>query len=127
MTAGSVAMKHFDSPKRSIVSTVLGVWREARSKKQSPWLECRRAVTGAGSLFRIHMRSEPPRDYRSGFPTAEEKEALKLFIDGLYDEGIVMIHTGAGALSTAMTEVEIDRMAEAVLTSLRRVKTPPQD
>ncbi len=41
---------------------------------------------------------------------------------GLYDDGIMMIHTGTGTLSTPMTEAEIDRLAEAVLASLRKVK-----
>lgn len=81
------------------------------------------SVTGAGSLFRVHMRSTPPRDYRTSFPSPKEKEALALFLDGLYDEGVVMIHTGTGTLSTPMEEAEIDRLAEAVLASLRRVKS----
>ena len=34
------------------------------------------------------------------------------------------IHTGAGTLSTPMGEAEIDRLAEAVLSSLRKVASP---
>jgi glutamate-1-semialdehyde 2,1-aminomutase len=79
-------------------------------------------VTGAGSLFRIHLRSQAPKDYRSSFPTSLEKKAIQLFVNGLYDEGIVLIHTGTGTLSTPMGEAEIDRLGEAVLASLRRVK-----
>jgi glutamate-1-semialdehyde 2,1-aminomutase len=126
MTAGSVAMRHYDS---EAVERLNGLGRLARSKIEEAISVAGvpASITGAGSLFRIHMRSEPPRDYRSGFPTPEEKEALKLFIDGLYDEGIVLIHTGAGVLSTPMTDAEIDRLAQAVLTSLRRVKAPLQD
>ena len=59
-------------------------------------------VTGTGSLFRIHFKPEAPRDYRTSFPTAEEKQTLDRFVTGLYDEGIVAIHTGTGALSTPM-------------------------
>ena len=79
------------------------------------------SVTGSGSLFRVHMKAEPPTDYRSSFPAAGEAEALRRFIDGLYDAGIAPIHTGTIALSTAMGEAEIDRLAEAVLSSLRKV------
>jgi glutamate-1-semialdehyde 2,1-aminomutase len=126
MTAGSIAMQHFDA---EAVDRLNRLGRLTRSKIEEAIAVAGvpASVTGAGSLFRIHMRSEPPRDYRSGFPTPEEKTALKLFIDGLYDEGIVLIHTGAVALSTPMTEVEIDRLAEAVLTSLRGVKAPLLD
>ena len=79
-------------------------------------------MTGAGSLLRVHMRSEAPTDYRSSFPTEREKQALARFIDGLYEAGIVAIHTGTVALSTPMAEAEIDRLAEAVLASLRKVE-----
>jgi glutamate-1-semialdehyde 2,1-aminomutase len=72
-------------------------------------------------MFRIHLRSTPPRDYRFLIGTPDQANGLKRFIDGLYDAGIVLIHTGTGALSTPMGESEIDRLAEAVLTSLRRV------
>ncbi len=80
------------------------------------------SVTGTGSMFRIHLRATPPRDYRSLFLAPEEGETLRLFVDGLYEAGIMMIHTGTGALSTPMGEAEIDRLAEAVLASLRKVK-----
>ena len=43
-------------------------------------------------------------------------------INALYDDGIMMIHTGAAALSTPMGNGEIDRLSEAVLNSLRSVK-----
>ena len=124
MTAGSVAIEHFD---RASVARLnrLGDLARSRIREAIEVADVPACVTGAGSLFRIHMRSQPPRDYRSGFPTREEKEALRRFVDGLYDEGIVIIHTGTGALSTAMTEVEIDRLADAVLASLRRIGTAP--
>ena len=76
-------------------------------------------------MFRVHMRAEAPTDYRSSFPTAEEKQALARFVSGLYDHGIVAIHTGTAALSTPMGEAEIDRLAEAVLSSLRRIEELP--
>ena len=120
MTAGSVAIEYYD---RAAVERLnrLGDLARSRIREAIEVAGAAACVTGAGSLFRVHMRSEPPRDYRSGFPTADEKTRLSRFIDGMYDEGIVLIHTGTGALSTAMTEAEIDRLAEAVLTSLRRL------
>ena len=47
------------------------------------------------------------------------KLAERCFIDGLYDAGILIVATGTGFLSTPMGEAEIDRLAEAVLASLR--------
>ncbi len=122
MTAGAMAVEHFDD---RAVERLNRLGHLARNQIQEAIeiADVPSCVTGAGSLFRVHMRAEPPRDYRSGFPTAEEKEALRRFIDGLYDEGIVMIHTGTGALSTPMTQAEVDRLAEAVLHSLQKVRS----
>ncbi len=121
MTAGSVAMKLFDAAALERLNRLGGLAR-ARIEEAIAVAGVAASVTGAGSMFRIHMKSEAPQDYRSSFPTAAEKGALKQLVDGLYDAGIVAIHTGAGALSTPMGEAEIDRLAEAVLASLRKVR-----
>lgn len=123
MTAGLTAMKLFDAEEVARLNRLGRLARrrieEAISASGAP-----ASVTGAGSLFRIHMKAEAPTDYRSSFPTAEEKAALDRFVDGLYDAGIAPIHTGTMALSTPMGEAEIDRLAEAVLASLRQVASP---
>jgi glutamate-1-semialdehyde 2,1-aminomutase len=78
------------------------------------------SVTGAGSAFRIHMKAEPPRDYRHAWPSPREKEAERAFIRSLYDNGILIVSTGTGFLSTPMGRDEIERLAEAVELSLRK-------
>ena len=40
-------------------------------------------------------------------------------LDHLFDNGIIMINTCTAALSTAMTKVEIDALAEALLAGFR--------
>ena len=60
-----------------------------------------------------------------GAPLAPpEKKVLEQFVDGLLDAGILVIQTAAGMLSTPMGEAEIDRLAEAVGASLRRIEWP---
>ena len=66
------------------------------------------------------MKAEPPKDYRHAWPTPREKHAERKFIDALYDNGILIVATGAGFLSTPMGEEEIERLAEAALVSLRK-------
>ena len=121
MAAGLTAMELFDAV---AVTRLNRLGRKARRqiKEAISVAGAPASVTGTGSMFRVHLRSIPPRDYRSSFPTPGEAEALRLFIDGLYDEGVVLIHTATGTLSTPMGEAEIDQLAEAVLTSLRKVK-----
>ncbi len=120
MAAGLTAMRLFDAEAVARLNR-LGRLARGRIEEAIAAAGAPASVTGAGSMFRVHLRSTPPRDYRSSFLSPREVEALKLFVDGLYDEGIVMIHTGSGTLSTPMGEAEIDTLAQAVLTSLRRV------
>ncbi len=121
MTAGRKAMELFDKAAVVRLNRLGDLARESIGEAIS-LADVPASVTGAGSLFRIHLKSDPPEDYRSSFPTAQEQRALNRFIDELYDAGIMLIHTGAGALSTPMGEAEIDRLAAAVLSSLRPVK-----
>ena len=121
MTAGYTSMKLFDAESVHRLNR-LGRMARLRIDEAISVAGVPACVTGAGSLFRIHLRSQAPKDYRSSFPTSLEKKAIQLFVNGLYDEGIVLIHTGTGTLSTPMGEAEIDRLGEAVLASLRRVK-----
>ncbi|MBT4889953.1 MAG: aspartate aminotransferase family protein [Rhodospirillales bacterium] len=121
MTAGRIAMELYDA---EAVTRLNGLGDMARSKLEEAIkiADVPGSVTGAGSLFRLHLKSEPPRNYRSTFPTPAEKKALSQFINGMYDEGIMMVHTAMGVLSTPMGEAEIDRLAEAVLINLRTIR-----
>jgi len=121
MSAGLAAMQAFD---REAVTRLnhLGSLARQRLEEAISISGVPASVSGAGSMFRLHLRASVPRDYRSSFLTSADIEALRLFSDWLYDEGIMLIHTGGGALSTPMGEAEIDRLAEAVLASLRKVE-----
>ncbi|RKZ11787.1 aspartate aminotransferase family protein [bacterium] len=79
-------------------------------------------VTGGGSMFRIHFKDKPPTDYRSNYASPVELQQRETLLDYLFDHGIMMINTASGTLSTAMTETEIDTLAETILAALRAVK-----
>jgi len=121
MTAGYASMKLFDAEEVHRLNR-LGRMARLCIDDAIATADVPACVTGAGSLFRIHLRAAAPKDYRSSFPTPLEKKAIQIFVNGLYDAGVVLIHTGTGTLSTPMGESEIDRLGEAVLASLRRVK-----
>ncbi len=121
ITAGAAAMTLFDAEAVDRLNR-LGRLARAKIREAIAVAGAPACVTGTGSMFRIHMKSEVPTDYRSSFPTPVETKALGQFVNGLYDAGILAIHTGAGALSTPMGEAEIDHLAEAVLSSLRKVE-----
>jgi len=121
MTAGYTAMKLFD---RQAVQRINELARRARSQildaiRVADVTAC---ITGAGSMFRVHFKPEPPREYRSAFVGPEETAQLRAFLDHLLDNGIIMINTGTVMLSTVMTDYEIDRLSDAMLDGFRRVR-----
>ena len=121
MTAGHTAMALFDEPAITRLNA-LAEYARAGLLQAIAIADVPACVTGGGSMFRIHMKSEAPRDYRAAFATPEETRLTGLLLDYLFDNGMVMINTCSGALSTAMTETEIDRLAEAVLGGLRKIR-----
>ncbi len=121
MTAGRIAMELFDEDAVARLND-LGDKARAGIADAIKMAGAPACVTGAGSLFRIHMKSTPPTNYREAYPDATEQMALSAFVDALYDAGIMPIHTGSGALSTAMSIAEIDRLSDAALTAFRSIE-----
>ena len=113
MTAGLAAMELFDE---SAVARVNALAERARAAIGAAIERTgvTASVTGGGSLFRVHMKAEPPHNYREAFATPEETRKLKILLDYLSDEGFLLINTCGGAISTAMSETEIDGLAAAV-------------
>lgn len=121
MTAGRVAMEYYDQQAVARLNQ-LGDYARDCLKQAIQTADVAASVTGAGSLLRLHMKPEVPANFREAHTNNFEKQALTRLINDLYDDGIMMIHTGAAALSTAMGEAEIDRLAGAVVKSLRNIK-----
>lgn len=121
MTAGQVAMEHFD---KSAIAQLNALATTARHqiKDAIRIANVPACVTGTGSMFRVHFKSTPPTDYRSAYASPEEKTALAVFLDHVFDHGLLMIETGAGLLSTPMTQGHIDCMAEIMLGAFRAVR-----
>lgn len=76
-------------------------------------------TTGMGSLLRLHFGDHDIRDYRSARPDAQASERLRRLVDLLMANGVIMAGYGLMALSTPMTEDDIDEMVNAVRVSLR--------
>ena len=121
MTAGRVSMELFD---REAVAYVNQLAASARSQiaEAIRISEISACVTGAGSMFRIHMKPDAPINYWQAFVTSKESNRIALLLDHLYDHGIIMINTCSGTISTVMTEKEIGDLAEAMLGGFREIK-----
>ncbi len=121
MTAGLTAMRLFDQEAVARLNMLGSTVR----KQLSEVIEVAgvpACVTGTGSMFRVLMKPEPPTDYRSSYASEDEAARLQLFLDYVTDNGILLIGTGTGMLSTAMQQNEIDRLCEVALAGLKHMK-----
>ncbi len=80
-------------------------------------------VAGAGSMFRVHVKVREPENYREAYLSSAESNLLKNLVNHLFDNGIIVIDTCTGALSTPMTETEIDILIEIMLDGFRIIKS----
>ena len=121
MTAGLTAMELYDQTQIDHVNR-LAEHAVAAIKDTIKTRGAPASVTGAGSMFRIHMRTDPPSNHRETHPDPATAQRLKQFYNRMLDCGILLIYSGAGAISTPMGEAEIDQLVAAVdesLTALR--------
>jgi glutamate-1-semialdehyde 2,1-aminomutase len=65
------------------------------------------------------MKNQPPQNFREGYLTPEENQKLKSLLNHLFDAGFLMINTCSAALSTPMTETEIDALVSAIKSGLK--------
>ncbi|MEO0479644.1 MAG: aspartate aminotransferase family protein [Planctomycetota bacterium] len=120
VTAGLVSMRLFD---RDAVQRVNSLTKRAMQGIEAA-IERTGAtacVTGGGSMFRVHMKSAPPSDYRAAFLDAGESARLSTLLDHLFDSGFLMINTCSGTVSTAMGEAEIDSLVSAIEIGLSKI------
>ena len=121
MVAGLTAMELFDPAAVQRLNT-LATYARDRISEAIAIADVPACVTGAGSMFRVHMKAEVPNNYRDAFVSPGEARLLTLMLDHLFDHGIMMINTCSGTLSTPMTETEIDILAEALLDGFRKLR-----
>ncbi|GAB4514970.1 MAG: aspartate aminotransferase family protein [Phycisphaerales bacterium] len=123
-TAGLVAMRKFDAPAVERLNALAqrAVDGINDAIRRTGAVAC---VTGTGSMFRVHMKADPPHNYREAHTTPEENARLKVLLDHLFDEGCVMINTCTAALSTPMREQEIDHLVAAMESGLAKIASLP--
>ena len=74
-------------------------------------------VTGLGSLFAIHLTSQPVKSYRDTMG-ADADLRHRIFLS-LFKEGVLIDPRGVGSVSLAIEEVEIDQFVDALQIVLR--------
>jgi glutamate-1-semialdehyde 2,1-aminomutase len=113
MTAGLTAMQLFDGATIACMNALADRARHGIEEAiRSTGIPA--CVTGAGSMIRVHLKERPPRNYREAFMTPAENRRLKVLLDHLLDEGLMMINTCTATISSPMTEAEIDTLVAAL-------------
>ena len=82
-------------------------------------------TTGYGSVFRVHPKCMPPRNYRETYPTPAEEAARKRLVDALYEQGVVVFSPCTVTLSTPMGEAEVDALIDAFETAFGELAGEP--
>jgi glutamate-1-semialdehyde 2,1-aminomutase len=72
------------------------------------------AVTGMGSLFRLHPAARHFVDYRSAVASKDESARFDRLYRRLIDHGILLAPTGLGCLSTTVGESEVEYFLEVL-------------
>lgn len=121
MVAGLTTMKMFD---QVAVAKVNALAERARRQivEAIKVVDIPGCVTGGGSMLRVHMKAEVPGDYRSAYVGPAEARLIKVLLDHLFANGIVPINTCSLAVSTVMSEKEVDVLSEAMLGGFRKIK-----
>lgn len=122
MTAGRVAMELFD--KEAILKLNILTQKAINQIEEAIRIaDVPVSITGAGSMFRIHLRATPPTTYREAYQTKKAAVLINALIDYLFfTEKIMMVNTCACMFSTTLTQKEVDKLAEAMLNGFRFIR-----
>ncbi len=121
MTAGLTAMTRFDA--NAVARVNASADRAVRGIRAAiETTGARACVTGAGSLFRVHLKERPPRNYREAYLEPPERHALGILIDHLTDSGFIVINTCSAAMSTVTGDAEVDAFVAAIGEGLELVR-----
>ena len=78
-------------------------------------------TVGLGSLLKIHFADRPIRDYRSAYMTSQETRRQSIFNRGLLNRGVLAAGYGLMALSTPMTDADVEAIIVAASGALAEV------
>ncbi len=122
MTAGYTAMRLFD---REALNKLNLLTKSAIQQIEEviKIADVPVTITGAGSMFRIHLRPTAPTTYRETYQSPEQVALVNELLDYLFfKENIMMINTCACMFSTVLTQNEVGKLVEALLNGFRLIK-----
>ncbi len=82
---------------------------------------CPAARSALGSLLKIHFADHPVRDYRSAYLTEQETKRQTVFHRAMLNRGVLAAGYGLMALSTPMTDADVEAIIAAASGALAEV------
>lgn len=119
MVAGLAAMKEMTREQFGRLER-LGDDLRARLKHSIDTSGAPFSVTGSASLFRIHPKPNPPREYREAYLDAREDRIMTQLDHHMKANGVLMPKGAASSLSTAMNDDDISHVAQTFEAFLER-------
>ncbi|GAB5467491.1 MAG: aspartate aminotransferase family protein [Rhodospirillales bacterium] len=117
LVAGIAAMTALDRPALERLNAkgerLRAALRETIATSEMPI-----SVTGAGSLFRLHMRPSEPRTYREFYPSPQAQALNRYIVKSLLGRGIYLPETSTSSLTTAMEESDLAQVVAAFRATL---------
>lgn len=113
MIAGYIAMRDFDQAAVEKLNALATYAREKITKVINE-VGIGACVTGAGTMFRVHLKAQPPKNYREAYADKVESGLINELLEHMFDNGVMMINTCSATLSTKMTKKEIDHLVTAL-------------
>jgi glutamate-1-semialdehyde 2,1-aminomutase len=121
-TAGRIAMEMFDN-EAILRLNALALTARKQIEESIKLADVPVSLTGAGSMFRLHLLENAPTSYREAYQSKEVKETINALIDYLFlEEDIIMINTCSCMFATTLKQEEVDRLSDALLRGFRFIK-----
>jgi glutamate-1-semialdehyde 2,1-aminomutase len=121
MVAGKVSMELFDKEAVDKVNNMTSIARkqilEAAKVADFPL-----SITGHGSMFKVHFREIPPTTYREVYEDEKTIKINTMFLNHMFDQGVILIYSCSTVLSTVITQKEIDILTEAMCSAFKYLK-----
>jgi len=122
MTAGYIAMEMFNKEAVIKLNAITGNAID-QIKEVIRLVDVPVCVTGAGSMFRLHLTPTQPITYRDAYQSKETVAVINELLDFLFfKENILMVNTFSCMFSTVLTQKETDKLSEGLLHAFRELK-----
>lgn len=111
MVAGLVALQHYDAVAVDRLNAKGDALRaNVNSTFKAAGVPAQ--LVGTGSLFRLHLKSTPIKGYRSAYADAMQSKLYAAVQLAMLGDGVLLTPNCSGALSTPMSDAELNLVAE---------------